>query len=97
MPCELCLSEAQSCVSVNRPLRVLETRRHVFDPPARCGAASTTLYRECGDSLHLWRSSLLESAVKMTGKLDVNLGGLAFVASQRSSDETWLPGSNTLD
>ena len=33
------------------PLEHLVDRRHVIDPPAWCGAATTTLYGGCGDHL----------------------------------------------
>jgi len=41
-----------------------------------------------GDPDPLWRSSLVESEIKVIGKLDVSLDGLAFVASQGILEET---------
>jgi len=49
-----------------QPLGVLVARRHVIDPPAWCGAATTTLYGGRGDPLPLWASSLVESGIKVT-------------------------------
>ena len=54
-----------TCISVRRPLGALMARRHVNDPPAWCGAASTTL---CGGRRPLLRGQapLVESRIKVT-------------------------------
>ena len=38
---------------------------NVIDPPTWCGAATTSLCGGCGDSHPLWRSSLVESRIKV--------------------------------
>ena len=40
-----------TCISVRRPSLESWCRRHVFDPLAWCGAASTTLCKRRGDSI----------------------------------------------
>ena len=55
---------------------------HILDSLAWCGAASPTLCGGRGDPHPSWRSSLVESGIRVTGELSVSLGGLAFVASQ---------------
>ena len=72
----------RTCIQGVLPLGVLETRRQVFNPPTWCGAASTIMCGGCGHAHPLWRSSLVESGIKVTGELGVSLGRLAFVANQ---------------
>ena len=63
-------------------------RRQVYDPPAWCGVAWTALCGGRGDLHPLWRSSLVESGIKVNGELGVSLGGLAFVPSEGFLEET---------
>jgi hypothetical protein len=44
-------------------------RQQVIDPPAWCGAATTALCGGRGDPHPSWRSSLVESGIKVTGNL----------------------------
>ena len=73
-------SEPQVYLGVPTILGVLVARQHVFDHPAWCGAASTTLCGGRGDPHPSWRSSLVESGAKVTA---VTLQVL--VASQEES------------
>ena len=66
-----------SCISVHRPIGALMARRQVNDPPACCGAASTTLCGGRGDPHPSWASSSVESGIKVTV--------IVFM------EETWLP------
>ena len=68
------------CLVCGEPaLEVLETRRQVFEPP---GAASMTVCGGHGDPLSSWKSFLVKCRIKVTGELDVTLGGIDFMTSQ---------------
>ena len=62
----MCLSEAQACILV---LGALKARRQIIDPLALCGAAMIALCRGRGDCHPSWKSSLVESGIKVSGKL----------------------------
>ena len=44
----------------------VELADNVIDPPTWCGVAMTSLYGGRGDPHPLWRSSLVESGIKVT-------------------------------
>jgi len=67
-----------------RTLGALVARQQVINPyslVAWCGATLTVLCGGRGDHHPSWKSSLVANEIKVTGKLSVSLGGLAFVAS----------------
>jgi len=69
VPCGLVLEWITLVFSVCRPLGVMETRRKVFDPLAWCGAVFNALCEERGDPHPSWRSTLVESEIKVIEKL----------------------------
>jgi len=56
----------QEDILARRPLGALWLAGNVNDPPTWCGAAWTTLCGRRGDLHPLWRSTLVESGIKVT-------------------------------
>jgi len=77
VPYELVLEWTNTVFRCAGLLGALVACRHIFDPPAWCGAASMILCGGRGDPHPLWRSSLVESRIKVTM--------IVF------TEETWLP------
>jgi hypothetical protein len=85
----LFLSEPKNCILVSRSLGVLETHRTSKFSTLRVGVERRG--RSCTEDVetpHLsWRSSLVKSGIKVTGKLGVSLSGQTFVASRQGCPE----------
>ena len=67
-PCAWFLGEPKLYLGV-LDIGVVKIHRQVIDPPAWCGALLTALCERRGDPHPSWRSSLVESGIKVSKNL----------------------------
>ena len=81
LPCEWFLSEPKLYLAESSPWNLGDWSARLR-PSGLVWSGIDNLVRRCGDPIPSWRSSLVESGIKVTEKLGMSLGGLVFMAGQ---------------